>query len=92
MDKIKSNIGIIDLFCGIGGLTHGLKESGLQVKAGVDSDNNCKYAYEVNNEAKFIGEDISKIIGQELNKLWGKSKIKILVGCGYIEKLNSIKF
>lgn len=81
MNKIKSDIGVIDLFCGIGGLTHGLIDSGLSVMAGIDFDKSCKYAYEVNNDAKFIGEDISKITGQVLNKLWDKSKIKILVGC-----------
>lgn len=71
----------IDLFCGVGGLTNGLKKGGIDVKAGIDSDISCKYAYEVNNGAKFIGEDIAKIKGSDLNKLWSKKIIKVLVGC-----------
>ena len=79
--KNKVQISAIDLFCGIGGLTCGLKQSGINVKAGIDFDKNCKYAYEANNNAKFIGEDISKVTGNDLIELWGKDKIKILVGC-----------
>jgi DNA (cytosine-5)-methyltransferase 1 len=77
----NTDIAVIDLFCGIGGLTNGLKQAGIDVKAGIDFDKSCKYAYEINNNAKFIGEDITKITGDDLKKLWGKSKIKVLVGC-----------
>ncbi len=77
----KKQISAIDLFCGIGGLTNGLIEAGITVKAGIDSDKSCKYAYEINNKAKFIGEDIAKISGNDLKKIWGKDNIKILVGC-----------
>ena len=38
----NDTIGIIDLFCGIGGLTHGLKKAGLDVKAGIDFDKSCR--------------------------------------------------
>lgn len=37
---------IIDLFCGIGGLTRGLIDSGLNVIAGFDIDPTCQYTYE----------------------------------------------
>jgi len=77
----KLKIGAIDLFCGIGGLTYGLKKAGLKVHAGVDLDTSCKYAYEANNKAKFIGTDISTVSGTTLNKLWKKDEIKVLVGC-----------
>jgi len=77
----KSNISVIDLFCGIGGLTNGLKQAGIDVKAGIDFDKSCKYAYETNNDAKFIGEDIAKITGDKLKKIWGENSVKILVGC-----------
>lgn len=38
----KKKISAIDLFCGIGGLTNGLKEAGITVRAGIDSDKSCK--------------------------------------------------
>ena len=71
----------IDLFCGIGGLTHGLQRAGIKVIAGIDFDTSCQYAYEINNNSKFIGEDISNITGEDLNKLYPKNSTKILVGC-----------
>ena len=46
------DISVIDLFCGIGELTNGLKQSGIEVKAGIDFDKSCRYAYETNNDAK----------------------------------------
>ncbi len=77
----KPKIATVDLFCGVGGLTHGLKKAGIKVRAGIDLDTSCKYAYEKNNKAKFIGEDISKINGEDLAKFWKEDEIKVLVGC-----------
>ena len=48
----NKNIGVIDLFCGIGGLSYGMKKRGFNIIAGFDIDETCKYAYEANNEAK----------------------------------------
>lgn len=81
--KIGSRLKIsgVDLFCGVGGLTHGLIKAGIKVRAGIDIDNTCQYAYEANNNAKFIGKDISKINGADLEKFWKKGEIKVLVGC-----------
>ena len=44
----------IDLFCGAGGLTCGMRQAGIDVVAGFDLDEKCKFAYENNNNAKFI--------------------------------------
>ncbi|OJW77579.1 MAG: DNA (cytosine-5-)-methyltransferase [Bacteroidetes bacterium 46-16] len=79
--KKQLKISAIDLFCGIGGLTHGLKKAGIKVRAGIDLDTNCKYAYEINNDAQFIGADITTIKGSELNKFWEDNEIPVLVGC-----------
>lgn len=71
----------VDLFCGVGGLTHGLIKSGIKVRAGIDLDTSCKYAYEVNNKAEFIGADITEITGEQIQKYWQDDEVKILVGC-----------
>lgn len=71
----------VDLFCGVGGLTHGLQQTGINVIAGIDSDSTCKYAYEKNNSSKFIEKDIGDVTGEDINKLFPKDSIKILVGC-----------
>ena len=47
---IRNNIGVVDLFCGVGGLSHGLKQGGLNIIAGFDIDKTCEYAYTHNNE------------------------------------------
>lgn len=73
---------VIDLFCGIGGLTHGFVKSGFNVVAGIDNDSSCKYGYEINNNSQFIDGDILDINSSQLNDLYGNVKgMKILVGC-----------
>ncbi len=71
----------VDLFCGVGGLTHGLKKSGINIRAGIDFDSTCKFAYEANNNAEFISADISKIKGVDIEKYWNEEEVKVLVGC-----------
>ncbi len=81
----KSNvkkIKVIDLFCGIGGLTHGLIKEGLDVVAGIDNDTSCEFGYEYNNKTKFIGKDILDISAKDINKLFEeKNIIRVLAGC-----------
>ena len=72
---------VVDLFCGVGGLTCGLRKAGLKVVAGLDNDATCQYAYEKNNHAKFIHADVAKYASDDLNSLYKNSDIKILVGC-----------
>lgn len=76
-------ISAIDLFCGIGGLSYGLKKAGISVLAGVDLDKTSEYAYTENIKTDFILKDIEEIKGEDLNKkYWNrKNQIKILAGC-----------
>lgn len=80
---LQSNIKVIDLFCGIGGLTHGLISEGLEVIAGIDNDESCKYGFEHNNKSKFILEDIQDISANDLANLVGENEnvVTVLVGC-----------
>lgn len=73
--------GVIDLFCGVGGLTFGLEKAGLNVVAGYDLDATCEYAYNHNNNAKFINNDIKDVSGKEIKKILQGYDIKILAGC-----------
>ena len=46
---------VVDIFCGVGGLTHGLILEGFNVVAGIDADDKCCYGFEQNNPgAHFI--------------------------------------
>lgn len=73
----------VDLFCGIGGLTHGLIKEGIKVVAGIDNDDSCKFGYEYNNKTKFIHKDILQVSAKEIDQLFGEKEkaIRVLVGC-----------
>lgn len=71
-----------DIFCGVGGLTHGLMRAGIQVVAGVDSDESCRYAFEFNNApADFLCDDVSELEADELLEYYPENALRILVGC-----------
>lgn len=80
----------IDLFCGIGGLTKGLSLAGIDVVAGVDIDESCRFAYEKNNNAIFLCEDVTNITGIELNELYPEKCVKILAGCAPCQPFRDI--
>lgn len=71
----------IDLFCGIGGLTKGLTLAGIDVTAGFDVDESCRFAYERNNNSDFYCEDVLEIQGEELANLYPTDVVRALVGC-----------
>ena len=53
----------VDLFCGAGGLTHGLIGAGVRVVAGVDSDAACEHAYTANHAGvAFHKSDVAKLL------------------------------
>lgn len=76
-----SHARVVDLFCGIGGLTYGFVSEGFDVVLGIDNDESCRYAYETNNRATFSHRDISTVLPVELTEVYGTDRIKILVGC-----------
>jgi len=88
---------VIDLFCGIGGLSYGLKKAGISVIAGVDLDALCRFAYVQNVQAEFVLKDISKVNGREIiEKYWTHNdQVKILAGCApcqpFSTHLNKVK-
>ena len=55
----------IDLFCGCGGVSHGFKQSGIDVRLGVDFVPDFKTTYEANN-SKFLSKDIKELKGSEI--------------------------
>ena len=71
----------IDLFCGVGGLTHGLKKSGINVVAGVDTDRACRHPFETNNIATFLPQDVATLKPELLIDHFGSASRRILAGC-----------
>jgi DNA (cytosine-5)-methyltransferase 1 len=78
---MEKTYNIVDLFCGVGGLTHGLKTEGFNVIAGIDFDNTCKYAFEKNNNSTFLHENLITMHSDSITELYPANSLKILVGC-----------
>jgi DNA (cytosine-5)-methyltransferase 1 len=77
-----SRISAVDLFCGAGGLTHGLLRAGVRVEAGIDVDPRAAHAYSVNNAgAQFLPWDVSTKNSPSVAKLFAKGKYRLLAGC-----------
>lgn len=83
---------VIDLFCGVGGLTRGLLDAGLNVIAGFDNDPTCQFTYEYNNEVDYNIRDIRDVTGAEINNLYMPDAIKILVGCAPCQPFSQMRF
>ncbi len=77
---MKNNIVAVDLFCGAGGLTCGLKRAGIKVALGIDKEN-YKKTYEKNNRGSvFLQAGIEDISGEGLlTKLALKKDEKLLL-------------
>ncbi len=85
-------IEVVDLFCGIGGLSYGMKSKGFKILAGFDLDWTCQYAYETNNEAKFVYKDIREVQREDIVPLYSKNAIKVLAGCAPCQPFSSYAF
>lgn len=85
-------IEVVDLFCGIGGLSYGMKSKGFKILAGFDLDWTCQYAYETNNEARFVYKDIRRVTKDDILPLYSKKAIKILAGCAPCQPFSSYSF
>ncbi|MFH0725781.1 MAG: DNA cytosine methyltransferase [Pseudomonadota bacterium] len=71
----------VDLFCGVGGLTHGLMKAGIDVRLGVDIDPTCEYPYTANNDTRFLLKSVEALEARELQSHYRKNGIKLLAGC-----------
>lgn len=80
----------IDLFCGVGGLTHGFFRKGIDVVAGIDNDGSCKYAYEKNNATTFVQKDIAEVKASEIDDLFCGARIRILMGCAPCQPFSTL--
>ncbi|MFB5676432.1 DNA cytosine methyltransferase [Paenibacillus terreus] len=77
----KRKVYAVDLFCGAGGLTHGLERAGIDVRLGVDIDPACSYPYSSNNNAKFELKSVEDLRADEVRKAFRKHGINLLAGC-----------
>jgi DNA (cytosine-5)-methyltransferase 1 len=86
----NDGISAVDLFCGAGGLTHGLLKAGIPVQAGIDIDARCRFAYEANNNVPFVRKDIATISSRAVGRLFDDDiDLRILAGCAPCQPFSS---
>ena len=81
MAALRPQGSVVDVFCGVGGLSHGFVQEGFDVRAGIDTDASCRYAYERNNGARFVNGSVEGLTGSDINGLFVEGQPRILVGC-----------
>ena len=85
--KIRSStrarpvIAATDVFCGAGGLSLGMKWSGIRIAAGIDLDPACRHPYERGLRAPFLERDVAGLTGAELAPYFRPGEIRLLAGC-----------
>jgi len=85
----ESQIVAVDLFCGVGGLTHGLTKAGVKVGLGVDLDPECRFPMETNNAAKFLEADVANLLPSDVLEAFGDAQITLLAGCAPCQPFSS---
>jgi len=83
---------VVDLFCGVGALSHGLKKAGFDIIAGYDTDKNCAFSYETNNNASFFARDVSKLTPNEIASHFSGKRASVLAGCAPCQPFSSYKY
>lgn len=74
----------IDLFCGAGGLTLGLRRAGWDVLAGVDADDTVRTTYASNNPGtRFVSADLRSVTDDDFRSMVGgvPAAELLLAGC-----------
>ena len=83
------NINAVDIFCGAGGLTYGLKKAGVNVQLGVDIDPACEYPFVENNNAKFLKKSVNDLKGSDIRDYLIGSDYTLLAGCAPCQTFSS---
>ena len=93
MVKKAKNLVAVDLFCGAGGLTTGLKEAGINVLAGVEFDQDAANTYKANHpDTHVFQQDIKTLSSQTILDTLGIKEIDLLAGCPPCQGFSSLTF
>ena len=88
----------VDFFCGVGGVTRGLLDAGIDVICGVDNDSTAKQAFEQNNirpngqHVEFLERDINHLSFKDISLRLKVEKYDrlIFVGCAPCQPFTNI--
>lgn len=73
--------GVVDVFCGVGGLSLGFRRAGFKIAGGIDLDEAGRYAFERYTGGRFVKADVGNLDSSLVTKLLGSSRPRILIGC-----------
>lgn len=79
--SLRSEISAVDLFCGAGGLTHGLERAGVKVNLGVDIDPACEHPFKTNNRGRFLRSDVNTLAPSTIAAAFVEGAVTMLAGC-----------
>ncbi len=82
---------VVDLFCGVGGISNGFKRAGFDIRAGYDVDESCRYAFETNNNSRFVNRDVGSVTADEIKKRFSGTRPTVLVGCAPCQPFSTYK-
>lgn len=85
-----TTIEAVDLFCGVGGLTYGLAQAGITVKAGYDIDLACEYPYEANSRACFVHKSVADLTPDEICAWFTPGSVRLLAGCAPCQPFSTL--
>lgn len=86
MSNVESDVrsrqpAAVDLFCGAGGLSYGMQQTGIAIVGGIDIDEACRHPFEFNVNASFYERDISKLTPDFIASLFPQQGVRVLAGC-----------
>lgn len=82
---------VVDLFCGVGALSHGLKLAGCEIRAGFDIDARCKHAFETNNGGEFLERNVGEMCPTEISAQFTGTAPTVLAGCAPCQPFSTYK-
>lgn len=85
----RREVAAVDLFCGAGGLSYGLKQAGISICGGIDMDPICRHPFESNIGATFHEMDIIRATPKFVSSLFPKGSVRILAGCAPCQPFSS---
>lgn len=72
---------VVDLFAGMGGMSAGLHDAGLQVVAAVEIDEDARTTYRANHPKVHLFGDVRNVTGDDIRTAVGVDEIDVVVGC-----------
>jgi DNA (cytosine-5)-methyltransferase 1 len=83
----------VDLFCGCGGMTEGLRQAGFDVIAGIELDDNAASAYKMNHEQNtfLFHKNILDVRTRDIAELLKGEPLHLLAACPPCQGFSSMR-